>query len=396
MMKKHKKTIKQKQSKCKQAKRDIKKEFRKKIKKILAKRFGWKKTTASIAGSLIMGLLTVKGVWHKKFAQTMDDENQVESDIRAIQRFFAHTYLDYRSCGLVLFNMLKIEEKVTIILDRSNWKRGKKPINLFVAAVLYHCPGSTQSFAVPVVWEVLNKNGTSNTDDRKQLMQRLIAIVGMNNIEAVLGDREFIGHEWIQFLHKLSIPFIIRIRNNMYVKYQEKRINVLGLFSNVQYNERVKYDVTLNDIPMQLVATRSAEGELVVVIASADITGDPLNQYRFRWLIELFFKSIKSRGFDLEETHMTDPERIKLLFALIAFATVMAVQAGMIKNHFKKIRIKNHGRPTYSLFTYGLDFLRSLFRGTIPKFCNQICDLLLQSTNFLLEPPQPESDIYAL
>jgi hypothetical protein len=181
-----------------------------------------------------------------------------------------------------LYNKLEINGKVTIIIDRTNWKYGRKHINIFVATVLYQYPGSSQSSTVPIVWEVLNKSGTSNTRERTSLMQRVIAIVGKQNIEAVLADREFIGEEWVKFLHEYTIPFIIRIRNTMYVEYAGKRVNALGLFSKVKYKEKLKYNVTINGMPVQLAATRSIEGELVVVIASMSITDDPLNQYRMR------------------------------------------------------------------------------------------------------------------
>jgi hypothetical protein len=129
----------------------------------------------------------------------------------------------------------------------------------------------------------------------------------------------------------------------------------------------IKLDVTINGLPVSLAATKSKDGELVIVIASMNI-GDPLNHYRLRWLIELFFKSIKSQGFKLEETHMTNPIKIKKLFALIALATLYAVLAGAMRHCFiKKIPIKKHGRPTYSIFTYGLDFLRALLAGKVPS-----------------------------
>ena len=115
------------------------------------------------------------------------------------------------------------------------------------------------------------------------------------------------------------------------------------------------------------------------MIASMDIV-DPLSEYRLRWLIELFFKSVKSKGFNLEETHMTDPDKLKKLFALIALATVYTVQAGILKHcYVKKIEIKKHGRAVYSFFTYGLDFIRDLFsRNSVVAKC-QIFDFDVSS-----------------
>ena len=377
--------------------KNSKKKFLKGLKRTLTKNFGWKKSMASIVATLVCGLISVGGVWHKKLAQSMNSENQVESDIRKIQRFFCKAYINYHFFSLMLFQMMDFRRKVTIILDRTNWDYGKSHINIFVAAAIYKYPGLSQSFAVPLVWEVFNKKGNSHTQERKLLMQKLLDIVGKNNIEMILADREFIGNEWMQFLDENKIPYIIRIKQNMYVEYKGKRIQVLTLCSTVSYRRKLKFNVVIDGLEVQLCATRSIEGELVIVAASMDIADDPLDQYRLRWLIELFFKSIKSKGFNLEETHMTDPERIKTLFSLIALTTLLTVQAGIVRHHFKKIPIKNHGRPTFSLFTYGLDFLRALFRGTIPHFSTEFYPLLFSppNENFLFLP-EKEKSVYSL
>jgi len=267
----------------------------------------------------------------------------------------------------MIHQLLGIKGKLTIILDRTNWDYGESHINIFVAAVLYQQAGMHQNFAVPLAWEVFDKKGNSNTIERRRLMRQLFKVVGKKNIEVVLADREFIGDEWLNFLHENEIPFIVRIKKMMFVEYLGKRINALGLFALVKYKEKLLFNVKLNNVPVQLAGTRSVDGALVIVAASMNVAGDPLDQYRLRWMIELFFKSAKTKGFNIEETHMTKPVRIKSMFALVALASACAVLAGAVRHHLKKIPVKNHGRPEFSLFTYGLDFIQELFRGTDPS-----------------------------
>jgi hypothetical protein len=76
----------------------------------------------------------------------------------------------------------------------------------------------------------------------------------------------------------------------------------------------------------------------------------------------------------MEETHMTDPDRVKGLMAIIAVASSLAIAAGRFRSQIKKIPIKKHGHPAYSIFTYGLDLLRAIFRG-------KVIDSLSVSTN---------------
>jgi len=71
--------------------------------------------------------------------------------------------------------------------------------------------------------------------------------------------------------------------------------------------------------------------------------GRPCGQlYRKRWTIEVFFQSIKGRGFDLEKTHLQAIEKLKKLIAMVSIA--YAVCRNMdIYYHKKvqKIKIKN-------------------------------------------------------
>ena len=45
-------------------------------------------------------------------------------------------------------------------------------------------------------------------------MQRFIRQFGQHNLSGLLGDREFIGEAWWEWLTNASIPYLIRIKNN--------------------------------------------------------------------------------------------------------------------------------------------------------------------------------------
>ncbi len=65
-------------------------------------------------------------------------------------------------------------------------------------------------------------------------------------------------------------------------------------------------------------ATRLSDDYVIVV---PDFDPDhALDDYLRRWEIETLFGCLKSRGFNLEDTHLTDPERIDKLLALVTLA----------------------------------------------------------------------------
>jgi len=63
---------------------------------------------------------------------------------------------------------------------------------------------------------------------------------------------------------------------------------------------------------------------------------------------------MKSSGFYLEDTHLTDMARLSKLLAMRFIAFVWAYPAGTDKHeNIKGIKIKKHGRKAYSFFKYG-------------------------------------------
>ena len=75
-----------------------------------------------------------------------------------------------------------------LALDRTNWKVGSRDINILMLALV------TRRFRVPLMWMMLDKPGSSNTNERIALTRRYLALFGASSIQLLLADREFIGH----------------------------------------------------------------------------------------------------------------------------------------------------------------------------------------------------------
>jgi len=69
------------------------------------------------------------------------------------------------------------------------------------------------------------------------------------------------------------------------------------------------------------------------------------------------FRAMKSSGFDIEKTHLSDTKRIEKLILLVMVAFVWAYKVGIhIHQNIKKIEIKKHGRKAKTIFKTRLDF----------------------------------------
>jgi IS4 transposase len=56
--------------------------------------------------------------------------------------------------------------------------------------------------------------------------------------------------------------------------------------------------------------------------------GDLFEAYRQRWEIETLFGCLKTRGFCLEATRVSEPERLKKMMALLALSFCWAIKVG--------------------------------------------------------------------
>jgi hypothetical protein len=110
---------------------------------------------------------------------------------------------------------------------------------------------------------------------------------------------------------------------------------------------------------------KKGKTEFVII---ATFSFDPLTMtvYKDRWQIETMFKGLKSSGFNIECTHLTDLYRISKLLCVLCLAFIWAYLTGIYKHNFiAPIKIKKHGRRAYSFFKYGLIFISHALQSLI-------------------------------
>ncbi len=121
-------------------------------------------------------------------------------------------------------------------------------------------------------------------------------------------------------------------------------------------------DCLVDGVWGQVYLKRLSDGDLLYLFGSMEARH--LGQvYRRRWTIEACFQSFKSRGFDLESTHLKHLAKLKKLVALVSIAFAMCVSLGIHQHErVKKIKTKNHGYKTNSFFRHGLNTLRQMMK----------------------------------
>lgn len=328
-------------------------------------------------GLFISALCKVQTVSFEKLAVAFDSQANTFSSLRRIQRFIASYVLDTNIIARLVFVLLPHDPPYKLAMDRTNWKFGKTDINILVLAIVY------QGVAFPILYSLMPKSGNSSTGERIDLINRYISLFGIKTIDCLLADREFIGEHWIGYLNRNQIRYHIRIRKNFWVTIPRNghRVKASWLFNNLEIKQ-FKYYKRIVNIHGQLcyisgskVLSKKGIPELQIIISFND-PQQANTLYKDRWQIETVFRALKSSGFNIEDTHLKDIERINKLFALVMIAFVWAYKVGIYLDSLKPIKIKKHGRKAYSYFKYGLNYLARLLNISYMEEFKKCCEFL--------------------
>lgn len=316
--------------------------------------FRWNKARITCFVNMLLSLIVTQTVNMSKIALLFSSEAKKLSRYRRMQRFFAWFIIDYDMIAGFIFRLFFVNGgKWYLTIDRTNWKWGDANINILTLAIAF------KGIAIPIYWELLDKRGNSNTQERIGLLEKFIRRFGKDCIAGILADREFVGEDWFGWLLKEKIFFYIRIKKSMRTTSSTGQpAHVYKLFYGLNpMNERILYGK--RDIlghKLHVSGLRLLDGDFVIIVTNEN-PGDAIKTYGLRWEIESLFSCLKGRGFNFEDTHITDQERIKKLFVLLSIAFCWSHKTGEWKHECEPIKIKKHGRPAISLFRYGLDYL---------------------------------------
>ena len=323
----------------------------------------WHQARIIFLAQFILSLLRGRSTNLYRVAEEFQARAQTESSYRRIKRFFADYTFCYEQLGKLILHWLKLE-RYSLCMDRTNWQYGSKHVNYLVVSVAW------QGASIPLVWICLTKNGgNSNARERIELMEKVLKLIPADKIDGLLADREFIGHDWFEWLEQQGILCRLRIRCNIPVLGKNgKDIPASHLFRNIKLNQSITWHSKrrVSGVYLYIAARRSEKGLLIVVATKKPET--MITDYYRRWAIETLFGCLKSRGFDLESTHMTAPERMDKLMGILALAFAWCLIIGhWYYGEAEQLPLNKHGRPPKSLFRLGLDMLRRVLKNLCSK-----------------------------
>jgi hypothetical protein len=307
-------------------------------------------------GKYVISLIQSDSVQFHRTAKYLNEGVKLESNTKRVQDFYREVPVNYEFVAIFLLTLLP-KKKLRICIDRTEWDFGTCQVNILMVLV------GQDDFHIPFYWELLDNNsGNSNTTDRIDLLEKVLRVIPTERIGLVVADREFIGHKWLKYLKQKGIYFCVRVPKSHKIQRLDGQSLSADTIAQTYPNGTYLTDCMVDGV-WGNVYIKPLEGNDILFIfgnCEAKYLG---KFYKKRWVIEACFQNLKSRGFNLEDTHMKILSRLSKLIAMVSIAYAFCVSLGIYKNKkIAKIKIKKHGYKTNSFFRVGKNMIDDIFR----------------------------------
>lgn len=329
------------------------------LERTLSSNLTWNKARIKFLAAFLIALTQTRSVNLVRVAAVFGGRAAPASSYKRIQRFLRGFDLSLTELAQLLIRLMKLTPPFVIVIDRTEWKFGAVWHNILTLSL------ANQDIAVPILWRSLKRKGCSDDVEREEIMSDFLRMFAVADIRYVCADREFASVKWLEFLTREKIPYRLRIKaNHQLTDKRGKAMKARKLLQTARIGEAVicqRWRKLWGKYRVCVTGKRRSDGELLILISN-EPSLEMIAEYRRRWQIETLFGCLKSRGFNLEETHLRESERLEKLLGLLALVVCWSWLAGEKISRIKPITVKKHGRRAKSLFRVGLDYLEQVLR----------------------------------
>jgi Transposase DDE domain len=316
--------------------------------------------------ALICGIVGAKHTHLPKVAdQAPSAGAKRESRITRFERFVSNRAVSYETFFLpharALLSAL-VSQPLALVMDGSSVGRGC--VALLISVVYY-------GRALPLAWLVVKgKKGHFPEASHCALLALVEKLIPLGATVVFLGDGEFDGIELQAKIQGYGWQYVCRTASSTLIWCGGARIHFsdMGVLpDDAVVIERAAVTAARYG-PVLAVAVWAASQQaplyLVSNLASAE---EALRWYRLRFRIETFFSDQKSRGFQIDKSHLGKPERLSRLLLAACLAYLWIVYLGRVAEQEGWLPLLHRtNRCDLSLFQLGLSLLAHCLNEDLP------------------------------
>jgi hypothetical protein len=317
--------------------------------------------------ALASGIVASKSTQLPKIAAQVPDHTKPESRVKRFTRWVGNEGITEELYVLPYAELLLLRlalPTLVLVLDGSVVGRGCIALMLHVVS---------QGRALPLAWIVRRgKKGHFPEALHLEVIEQVQALIPADVPVVLLGDGEFDGIDLQRTLDAMGWSYGCRTGIHMTATWQGQpfRLDTVGTclrpgrlvaLSPVLFTEAAYGPIML------ICCWATGYKEPLYLVTNMTSADEACRWYAKRFRIETFFSDQKSRGFHVDKSHLSDPQRLSRLLIASCVAYIWIVYLGTLwmKDGWVGIIHRRH-RCDLSLFQLGLRFLDYLLNEDLP------------------------------
>lgn len=237
---------------------------------------------------------------------------------RTLSNPLIHPQQVMASYGSDLLQKLSTQgETVILMLDQSKLVDGVEGLMLSIRV---------GERALPWLWEVVETGGGIGFDVQEKLLDyaRLALPEGINVL--LMGDRFYGTAALIDWCQQAGWGYRLRLKRNLHFAH-EGGLLISGelLSQGLAFVENVGFGHVKTNVGV--VHDKGHDDAWIIAMDCTPNRARVLD-YGLRWGIESLFSDLKSRGFDIQSSHLRHPDRLSRLLMVITIALYWCVSIG--------------------------------------------------------------------
>lgn len=312
----------------------------------------------TVLAAFISGIVGSKSSQLPNVASKIADRAKPESRVKRLSRWLGNEeikeeiyFLPYAE---ILLQCLSLETLV-LVMDGSGIGRG-------CCALMIHV--IYQGRALPLAWVVRQcPKGHAPESLHIELVEVVMELIPEETKVVFLGDGEFDGTDLQDTMNEAGWLYACRTAKSTVATWEGMKFNLDLLGSSIRPGmliELKEVQFTRNAYGPVMVLCCWAKGEVepLYLVSNLSLAEEAIKYYKKRFRIETFFSDQKSRGFNIQKSHIEAPQRLSRLLIASCLAYIWIVYLGSLcKSEGWQGIIHRKNRCDLSLFQLGLRLL---------------------------------------
>lgn len=317
--------------------------------------------------ALISGIVGSRSSQMPSIATKIPDRAKPESRVNRLSRWLSNDEIKEEIYFLPYAEMLLTclaLETLVLVMDGSGVGRG-------CCALMIHV--IYRGRALPLAWVVRQcPKGHCPESLHIELVELMRELIPEGSNVVFLGDGEFDGTDLQKTMHDAGWWYACRTAKSTVATWEEMTFHLDLLGSSIKRGmlielKEVQFTRDAYGPVMVLCCWAKGEADPLYLVSNMSVAEEAIKYYKKRFRIETFFSDQKSRGFNIQKSHLEDCQRLSRLLIASCLAYIWIVYLGSLcKSAGWQDIIHRRNRCDLSLFRLGLQLLEHFLNEGLP------------------------------